>query len=121
MILIDASVWVDHLGKPQSEIAALVERNEVVTHHFVIGELAMGSLTDRQRTLRFFRDLPEIARASHAEVMALVEWHCLFGIGIGIVDAHLLASVRAVGSALLWTRDKRLHAQAERLSVAYQP
>lgn len=119
MILIDASVWIDHLRRAIAEITALIERTEAVTHPFVIGELAMGSLPDRRETLRFLSDLPGIAPASHAEVMALVEWQRLFGTGIGLVDAHLLASVRAVPGALLWTRDRRLRTQAERLGVAY--
>lgn len=119
MILIDACVWITHFRRPLMELFALVERNEAATHPFVVGEVAMGSLGDRRETLRSFTRLPTLNMATHGEVMALIEWRQLFGRGIGWVDAHLLAATLTIPGATLWTIDKRLYAQAERLGVAY--
>lgn len=121
MILIDASVWIEHFRRPISRVAELVEIKDAVTHPLIVGELAMGSLPDRRATLRALSKLPSVAQASHAEVMALVEWQQLFSKGIGFVDAHLLTSVRFTDGCTMWTRDNRLRAQAERLGIAYAP
>lgn len=121
MILIDASVWIDHFRRPIARVAELVEIKDVVSHPLIVGEVAMGSLPKRRATLRAMSKLPKLAQASHAEVMALIEWEQLFSQGIGFIDAHLLASVRFTDGCMLWTRDKRLHAQAQRLGLAYRP
>ncbi|HEU0044376.1 type II toxin-antitoxin system VapC family toxin [Sphingomonas sp.] len=119
MILIDTSVWIDHFRRPISAVIELVERNEAATHPFVIGELAMSSLPNRRDTLRDLNRLPGVVAATHAEVMALIEWQQLFSLGMGLADVHLLASARVAPHVRLWTRDKRLRAQADRLMVAH--
>ncbi len=120
-IIADSSIWIDHINKGDAELAGLLKRGRILLHPMVIGEVALGSITQRQVILEQLQALPQALPASHAEVMAMIEWLDLFSSGIGYVDAHLLASARQVGSGRIWTRDKRLHAQAERLGVAYAP
>ena len=117
MILVDTSVWIDHLRAGEAELARLLETGLVATHPLVVGELAMGSLRNRDTVLGLLQDLEQAVVASHDEVMAYVSRHRLFGLGIGYVDAHLLASTQLTGATKLWTRDKRLRNTAERLDL----
>lgn len=119
MILADTSVWIAHLRGQEAGLTAQLVSGLVLTHPLVIGELAMGNLAQRAAILRVFDELPKAVAASHDEVMTLVDRHRLFGLGIGFVDAHLLASCRLTPDAELWTRDRRLHEAAERLSLAF--
>ena len=118
MILVDSSVWVDHLRGGDSLLAELLNRGQVLAHPFVIGELALGSLRQRDVVLDALRVLPQAIVASDEEVMGFIDQHRLFGLGIGYVDVHLLAATRLTPDAALWTRDKRLGAVALRLAVA---
>jgi predicted nucleic acid-binding protein len=118
VILVDTSVWVDHLRARDNELVRLLDAMEVLAHPFVVGELALGSLRHRERVLSALRDLPQAKVATDAEVRSFVERQRLFGLGIGWVDAHLLAAVRLTSGARLWTRDLRLHQAAARLEVA---
>ena len=117
MILVDTSVWVDHLRAGDARLAALLEAGGVLMHPFVLGEIACGPLADRARVLRLVRDLPLAAAAAADEAQAFVERHRLHGRGIGYVDLHLLAA-SALSAAPLWTRDKRLQALASELGLA---
>ena len=119
MILIDTSVWVDHLRRGDARVAELLERGAVLMHPFVIGEIACGSLGDRATILELMQDLPMAVVAESDEVLGFVERHGLHGKGIGYVDAHLLASVALTAASTLWTRDKRLRAAADALACAY--
>ena len=111
MILVDTSVWVDHLRHHSARLAALLDLGQVVCHPFVLGELALGSLRNR----------PVLAPVvGHGEAMALVERHDLPGAGIGWVDVHLLAAA-LVGGLPIWTNDRRLDAVARRLGAAWRP
>ena len=118
MILVDTSVWVDHLRTGDRVLVDLLETGQVLAHPFVIGELALGSLRQRELVLATLQDLPRANVATDQEALHFITRHTLFGFGIGYVDAHLLASVRLTAGAALWTRDKRLHGVAERLGVA---
>lgn len=118
VILIDASVWIDHIRSAESVILKLVDAREVLCHPFVIGEVAMGQFRNRRTFLSDLRKLRGAEVADDDEVMALVERHSLFGRGIGYVDAHLLASVFLTPEAKLWTRDKRLNEAAKRMNLA---
>ena len=120
MILVDTSVWIDHLRHGDHGLGRLLEANEVCTHEFVIGELACGNLRARDQVLGLLQSLRTILTADAREVLFLVDRHCLMGRGIGYVDAHLLAAAAADGSTQLWTRDKRLHAVCGELGIAYQ-
>ena len=117
MILVDSSVWVDHLRDSDPALARLLTAGQVLAHPFVVGELALGSLRQREMVLGALLGLPQAIVAGQAEVLDFIDRHALAGIGIGYVDAHLLASAR-LSIATLWTRDKRLHAAAQRLSLA---
>lgn len=119
MILVDTSVWVDHLRAGDKTVAALLESRRVLAHPFVIGELALGRLRQREAILSALHDLPRATAATDAEVLLFIERHALAGLGIGHVDAHLLASTRLTAGSALWTRDARLAGVAERLSLAW--
>lgn len=118
MILADTSVWIDHLRQGDAILADMLEHGRVITHPFVIGELATRSLRQREVILHALRGLPRAVVAQDTEVLDLIERETLFGSGLGYVDVHLLASVRLTPGALLFTRDKRLHKAAERMSIA---
>ena len=117
MILVDTSVWVDHLRTGLPHLQAALEACEVVMHPWVIGELACGNLRDPTALLALLQGLPEATVASDAEVLLLIEQEQLMGSGIGYVDAHLLASARLT-RCCLWTKDRRLAALARHLAVA---
>jgi len=120
LILVDTSVWVDHLRNGDAQLAALLERGAVAVHPFVIGEIACGSLADRASVLELLQALPMTAVAEPDEVLGFIERHGLHGQGIGYVDMHLLSAVALTEGATLWTRDKRLRAAAEIMGCAHQ-
>ncbi len=118
MILVDTSIWIDHLRAGSETLATLLDQNEVLTHPFVIGELALGSFRQRGVILRALRDLSRSVLATDEEVVTFIDRYRLFGTGIGYVDAHLLTAVRLTDGATLWSRDVRLARVAEQLGVA---
>lgn len=117
MILVDTSVWVDHLRRTDADLVTLLDDTQVWTHPMVVGELALGSLQNRATVLALLDDLPEAPAATHREVRHFVERHALHGAGLSLVDVHLLASVRLAQTSWLWTRDRTLREAAERLGV----
>lgn len=119
-IIVDSSIWIDHFNKSDPELVRQLKRRRVLLHPMIVGELALGSIANRQLVLEELNVLPQAPTAPHRDVMAMIEWLQLFNCGIGYVDVHLLAAARQLPSRL-WTRDKRLHAQAERLGVASSP
>lgn len=119
MILVDTSVWVDHLRRRDAELAALLDRGQVLMHPFVIGEIACGSLSDREPILELLHQLPMAAVAEPDEALGFIELRKLHGKGIGYVDVHLLASTALSAGSTLWTRDKRLREAAEALACAH--
>ena len=125
MILVDTSIWIDFIRSGfDQHLDYLLKGESVVVHDFVIGEIAMGSLKRRESRLAMLRDLHRIPTASDIEVMTWVESAKLFGVGLSYIDVHLLAATRASGDfepVRLWTRDKALKVQSERLGVAYEP
>lgn len=108
MLLADTSIWIDHLRAADAELGRALAARRVVTHPFVIGELALGTLRDRATVIAALSDLRRLPLARPDEVLAMIDNFRLFGRGIGYVDAHLLASVRLAPGAQLWTRDRRL-------------
>ena len=119
MILVDTSVWISHFRKTDAHLSAALEREEVLTHPLVIGELACGNLGRRREVLHLLSQLPAAPKATDSEVLEFIERRRLPGRGIGIVDVHLLASVSLAGNASLWTHDLRLDAAAVALRVGY--
>jgi hypothetical protein len=119
LILVDTSVWVDHLRRGDAGLVDLLERSIVIMHPFVVGEIACGSLQDRESILELLQDLPAAAVAEGDEVLGFIESHVLHGKGIGYVDVHLLASVALTEGAKIWTRDKKLRLVAQMMGCAY--
>lgn len=118
MIIVDANIWIDHLRATDDRLGGLIQRRRILIHPYTIGEVALGSFSDREVVIDQLALLPSAPVAEHDEVLTLIERYRLFGTGIGYVDSHLLASTQLASDGKLWTRDKRLHAQAERLGVA---
>lgn len=121
MILIDTSVWADHFRLADPHVSQLLADGRIAMHPFVIGELALGNLSDRAATVAALRALPSPTVATESQFLALVVDSGLAGTGIGFVDAHLLAAVRLTPDLRLWTRDKRLDAKADVLGVRWVP
>jgi predicted nucleic acid-binding protein len=117
LILVDTSVWVDHLRRRDTQLVDLLNANSVLMHPFVVGEIACGSLADRALTLDLLLNLPAALVAEPDEALIYLDQHSLHGKGIGYVDVHLLAST-AISGAKLWTRDKRLRIVAQELRCA---
>lgn len=121
MVLVDTSVWIDHLHVGVPALADLLERDEVGCHPLVIEELALGSIRRRDEMLDLLSNLAAFPMLTHREVRHLVDRQRLWGRGLSAVDAHLLGSVRLVGGARLWTRDKRLLAASKAVGVPTFP
>jgi predicted nucleic acid-binding protein len=119
VILVDTPIWIDHLRIGDPQLTVLLQEAQVLAHPSVIGELALGQLSRRSEIVGLLGNLPQATAATEAEVMTLVETQCLFGLGIGYVDAHLLAATLLTRDASLWTRDKRLAAAAADLGISY--
>jgi predicted nucleic acid-binding protein len=117
VILVDTSVWVDHLRVADRQLAGLLLEESVLCHPFVVGELACGALHRRSEILGLFRNIPQAPVVDQEEALAFVEAHALMGSGLGWVDVHLLASATLAGERV-WTRDRRLARAARRLGVA---
>ena len=119
-MLVDTSVWVNHLRSGLHSLAAALENSKVMIHPWVIGELACGNLRDRNHVLDLMRSLPAATVATDAEGLRLIEQEQLMGRGIRYVDAHLLDSTR-ISRCRLWTDDHRLRNLALELGVGMQP
>ncbi len=117
MILADTSIWIDHLRSHNEEMRNLLDNGQIVIHPFLIGELALGSLRERTKTLSFLDRLPSVRMARVEEVRQMIETRSLYSQGIGLIDAHLIASIFLTPSTHLWTRDKRLRSVAESLDI----
>ena len=117
MILADTSIWIDHLRSGNKELRKLLNQGQVVIHPFIIAELALGSLKQRAQTLALLDLWPQVQVAQLSEVRLMIEARRLYSLGIGLTDAHLVASVFLNPPTLLWTRDKRLRKAAERIGV----
>jgi predicted nucleic acid-binding protein len=119
VILVDTSVWVDHLRVGDAQLAALLNSSQVLMHPFVVGELACGNPSNRAEVLALLGQLPRAAVATNEEALFFIERHELMGRGIGYVDAHLLAAVSLDAGTQLWTRDNRLLTVAGTMKLTY--
>ena len=117
MILADTSIWIEHLRSGNKEMSEQLNQGQIVIHPFVIAELALGSLRERIRTLALLDLLPQVRVAQLSEVRLTIEARRLYSLGIGLTDAHLIASVFINAPTLLWTRDRRLRKVAEALGI----
>jgi predicted nucleic acid-binding protein len=121
VILVDTAVWIDHFRDGDPRLAELLDRGVVLAHPWVTGELALGHLRRRAEILRLLHDLPQAAVATGAELLQLIEQRELFGLGIGYVEAQLLAATMLSDDATLWTHDRRLRAAAQSVGRDYTP
>lgn len=116
MILVDTSVWIEHLRAGSDRLRSLLLDGQVLCHPFIVGELACGMLRNREEILSMLQNLPEAHQLEHEEVLSFLEARRLYGQGIGWVDAHLLASTLLTGCTF-WTFDKPLRKVASALNV----
>jgi predicted nucleic acid-binding protein len=117
MILADTSVWIDHFRAGDDELRKQLLSRNILMHPWIVAELALGSLPQRARTVAFLEQLPGIAIARLDEVRQMIEARRLYARGIGVIDAHLIASTFLRPSTRLWTRDKRLADIAKALGI----
>lgn len=120
MILVDTSLWIEHLRQRDPRLVAMLEAGEVLIHPFVLGELACGHLRNRREVLDLLAHLPAAPSAADGEVLDFIERRKLMGRGVGYLDAHLLAATALAGTARLWTRDRRLARVAAALGLAFR-
>jgi predicted nucleic acid-binding protein len=120
MILVDTSIWANHFGRRNVDLDMLLEREEVLGHAFVTAEIALGNLADPAGTIMMLESIPQAKVARQTELMLLIRLGKLASSGIGFVDVHLLAACQLSGSRL-WTRDKKLRAQAYAFELSWEP
>jgi predicted nucleic acid-binding protein len=118
MVLADTSIWIDHIRRNDLQLVRILDRGDIVMHPFVIGELVLGQVKSIAEMIDGFHLLPKAIVASADEVLKFILDRKLSGSGIGYVDVHLLAAAALMPETVVWTRDKRLHAAAQSLSLA---
>ena len=121
MILVDTSIWIDHLRANNPVLARLLDTSMVLAHPWVTGELALGTMSQREQMLSSLHALPQATLATDDEIVRLINREHLHGRGIGYVDAGLLAAVRLTPGSRLWTKDKRLVGIATDLTLSFTP
>jgi len=120
VILVDTSVWIDHLRAADKTLTQLLDSRQVLAHPFVVGEIACGSFfADRDETLLLLKQLPALHAVTESEALYFIDKNKLMGLGISYIDVHLLAAAALEPEALLWTRDKRLKAAAAAMNLAF--
>lgn len=118
-LLVDTSVWVDHFRRRNDALVRWLLQDAVLSHPWVLGELACGTPPARTKTLADLALLQPAKVATVDEVIAFVEQEQLYGLGCGLVDLGLLASTLITPGARLWSLDRRLSGLAERFAVAH--
>jgi len=116
MILVDTSIWIDHLNNSHDDLIKLLNSGKVCTHPFIIGELSCGNISNRSEILSLLKALPRVEPALEEEVFTLIENKKLFGIGLGFVDVNLLASA-LIHNVKILTQDKTLKKVAKKLII----
>lgn len=119
MILVDTSIWIEHLRSGHAHLTQALQQNEVSIHPFIIGELACGNLKDRNTVLALLAGLPRLPMLSENEALFFIKQRKLMGRGIGYIDVHLLAATVIATDTRLWTRDLKLFTAAKALGVAF--
>ncbi len=119
MVLVDTSIWVSHFRKGDHQLQEILVDEQVLCHPFILGELACGGLKNRKEIISLLQALPDSIMAEIDEILEFIDQQELIGVGIGLIDVHLLASA-LLTKALLWTADKNLRAAAARLNILYK-
>ena len=119
MILVDTSVWIYHLRHGEGHLKSLLQEAHVMTHDFILGELACGNLKNRKEILSLLRALPRASLVTHEEALHFIEKRALAGLGLGYIDLHLLSSAQ-LSEVPLWTFDKKLQSSAAKLGLSYR-
>jgi predicted nucleic acid-binding protein len=119
MVLVDSSVWIDHIRKKDDVLSQLLVNGQVCIHPLIIGELACGNLRNRLSIIKLWQSLPHANHATHQEALHCLEKHSLFGKGIGFIDLHLLASTLLSTNTFLWTNDRRLKNLTDDLKLSF--
>jgi predicted nucleic acid-binding protein len=117
MILADTSIWVDHLRNRNPEVERLLGGGQIVMHPFIVAEISLGSLHNRRKRLDDLEALLQVKVAALNEVRHMIESHSHFSKGIGLTDAHLIASCLMTPGTQLWTRDSALKCVAAALGI----
>ena len=117
MILADTSIWVDHLRNRNPEMEKYLSRGQILMHPFIVAEISLGSLRNRKNTLDAMASLLEVTVAALSEVRHMIEAHTLYSQGIGLTDAHLIASCLITPGTQLWTRDVAMKKVAAALGI----
>ena len=120
MILVDTSIWVEHLRAGNDHLKSALEEGEVACHPFIIGELACGNMKNRKEVISLLQALPTTKKATNEEILHFIEINQLIGMGLGLVDVHLLAS-SLLSKVRLWTSDRSLIIASNKLNVNYIP
>lgn len=121
MIIADTSIWIDHLRRPEPVLAGLLNRHEILVHPFITGEIALGSIANRDAMVEALSGMPQAPMAQIGEMLHFIKVRTLGGAGIGWVDANLLASALLWPGTRIWTRDNRLRSAAVRLEISFDP
>lgn len=119
MILPDTAIWIDHIHEKDAQLEFLLRSDRVLVHPFVIGEIALGSMKRYDAIIEALMILRPAPVAADEDVLFMIKQHAIMGTGIGYVDAHILASAKLVPGSSIWTRDKRLHAVAQRMDAVW--
>ena len=119
MVLVDTSIWISHLRTGETHLKVLLQNGEVLCHPFVVGEIACGQIENRSEILTLLQALPIARMAENEEILRFIEAQHLIGVGLGLIDVHLLAAA-FLSRAPLWTTDRRLKDASERLNIDYK-
>lgn len=120
MILVDTSIWIDHFRKANNHLQKLLLDEKVTIHDLIIGELYCGNFSNRSEILSLLTALPKVKTNTNTEIFDFIEYNKLYGLGLGFIDIHLLASA-LINDVMLWTKDKRLDIAAAKFHCAYNP
>ena len=118
MVLVDTSVWASHLRTGDTHLKSILQDGEVVCHPFIIGELSCGNIKNRNEVISLLQALPTVKTSDHDEILHFIEAHHLMGIGLGLIDVHLLASA-ILSDVLIWTYDKKLNQIAVEMGISH--
>ena len=119
MVLVDTSIWINHLRNSDQELKRLLFAGEVFCHPYIIGELACGSIKNRQEIISLLQELPQSPAVYFEEYLYFIEQNQLHGKGVSFIDIHLLASAK-LAEIPLWTGDKRLQSASAKLNLKYE-